>query len=175
MAKLLLFSTKPVSPRRTPRLSLTEDGFTLIEVVVALAILAAVAVVASQASSTYLRSVDNLKVRTLAHFVAQNTAANLQIAPQWLQSPQVSQVSSQGRTWQVTLTPLPLNEALGGNGNVALQDALLPVSIQIAPISSDSTSDGTSDSTNNNHSNNNGAVQHVITDLTVMVGKPSGK
>lgn len=56
-----------------------ESGFTLIEVMVALAILAVVAVAASRASSAYLNSVDVLRTRTLAHFVAQNAAADLRI------------------------------------------------------------------------------------------------
>ena len=143
-----------------------QQGFTLIEVMVALAILATVAVVASQASGTYLRSVDNLKTRTLAHFVAQNSAATLQISPQWPQSTQVTNVLEQGRSWQVSIEPLAMDDALGGsnvntmasnNALSGMQDSLKPVSIQVAPINRDTN-----------------AVQHSIADVTVLLGKPDG-
>ena len=65
--KLAQISLKPIKSKH-------ESGFTLIEVMVALAILAVVAVAASRASSAYLSSVDILRTRTLAHFVAQNAA-----------------------------------------------------------------------------------------------------
>ena len=75
---------KPIYINRKPTLSKYESGFTLIEVMVALAILAVVAVAASRASSAYLSSVDVLRTRTLAHFVAQNAAADLRIQETWL-------------------------------------------------------------------------------------------
>ena len=67
-----------------PALSKHERGFTLIEVMVALAILAVVTVAASRASSAYLSSVDVLRTRTLAQFVAQNAAADLRIQDTFL-------------------------------------------------------------------------------------------
>lgn len=137
-----------------------QQGFTLIEVMVALAILATVAVIASQASGTYLRSVDNLKTRTLAHFVAQNTAANLQINAQWPQSPQVSMVSEQGRTWQVSVVPIGVEEVFGaGSSNQSfgsLAETIKPLSIQVAPVNSQTNE-----------------VQHAIADVTILLSKPT--
>lgn len=119
-----------------------QSGFTLIEVMVALAILAVVAVAASRASSAYLRSVDTLKTRTLAHFVAQNTAADLQMNQTWVEADQTKQINEQGREWQVlmkvsdTMTP-----------------AVKEVTIAVAPIVE-------------------GSAQNTVTDVTVMVSDP---
>lgn len=82
-----------------------QAGFTLLEVMVALAILAVVAVAASRASSAYLRSVDNLRTRTMAQFVAQNAAADMRINEVWLTGGRSQRISAQGREWQVTYTP----------------------------------------------------------------------
>ena len=100
-----------------------ESGFTLIEVMVALAILAVVAVAASRASSAYLRSVDILRTRTLAHFVAQNAAADLRIQETWLTANRTQTINAQGRDWQVTMT-------VGD----AITPALKQVNIAVAPI-----------------------------------------
>lgn len=70
-------STMPTARNIKAHHSSYESGFTLIEVMVALAILAVVAVAASRASSAYLSSVETLRTRTLAHFVAQNAASDL--------------------------------------------------------------------------------------------------
>lgn len=116
-AQLSLLSSSALS------MSSREQGFTLIEVMVALAILAVVAVAASRASSAYLHSVDVLKTRTLAHFVAQNTAADLRIQDTWLTSNRVQMINEQGRDWQVTTT---LTDTLS--------PALKQVTISVAPI-----------------------------------------
>ncbi len=100
-----------------------ENGFTLIEVMVALAILAVVAVAASRASSAYLRSVDILRTRTLAHFVAQNAAADLRIQETWLTANRTQTVNAQGRDWQIVMT-------VGD----AITPALKEVNISVAPI-----------------------------------------
>lgn len=100
-----------------------ESGFTLIEVMVALAILAVVAVAASRASSAYLRSVDILRTRTLAHFVAQNAAADLRIQETWLTANRTQTVNAQGRDWQIVMT-------VGD----AITPALKEVNISVAPI-----------------------------------------
>ena len=123
-----------------------QGGFTLIEVMVALAILAVVAIVASQASGTYLRSVDKLKTQTLAHFVAQNTGADLKINNKWLTAQQSQQVSSQGRDWQVVLVPQPI-------AGIAVENSLQIVNIQVAPVI-------------------DGQVKNNVTDLNVVIKNP---
>lgn len=107
----------------TPSLSKREHGFTLIEVMVTLAILAVVAVAASRASSAYLSSVDVLRTRTLAQFVAQNAAADLRIQDAWLTTNKTQTINAQGRDWQVTMTVAN-----------AITPALKQVNIAVAPI-----------------------------------------
>ena len=104
-------------------LSKPESGFTLIEVMVALAILAVVAVAASRASSAYLNSVDTLRTRTLAHFVAQNVAADLRIQQTVLSANSTQTISAQGREWQVVITT-----------SATLSPALTAINISVAPI-----------------------------------------
>jgi len=108
---------------KKPMLSKHESGFTLIEVMVALAILAVVAVAASRASSAYLSSVDVLRTRTLAHFVAQNAAADLRIQETWLTANRTQTINAQGRDWQVVMTV-----------NDTITPALKEVNIAVAPI-----------------------------------------
>ena len=108
---------------KKPMQSKHESGFTLIEVMVALAILAVVAVAASRASSAYLSSVDVLRTRTLAHFVAQNAAADLRIQETWLTANRTQTINAQGRDWQVVMTV-----------SDAITPALKEVNIAVAPI-----------------------------------------
>ena len=116
-----------------------ESGFTLIEVMVALAILAVVAVAASRASSAYLSSVEVLQTRTLAHFVAQNAAAELRIQQTPLSANSSQIVNEQGRDWQITLTV----------GETATPE-LTEVTITVAPIIE-------------------GQVGKVVTDINMML------
>ena len=114
---------KPNDINRKPNLPKHESGFTLIEVMVALAILAVVAVAASRASSAYLSSVDVLRTRTLAHFVAQNAAADLRIQDTWLTANSTQTINAQGRDWQITMTV-----------SQDITPALKKVNIAVAPI-----------------------------------------
>ncbi|WP_227430739.1 type II secretion system minor pseudopilin GspI [Psychrobacter sp. I-STPA6b] len=132
--------------REQVKLVPAQQGFTLIEVMVALAILAGVAIAASQASGTYLRSVDHLKTQTLANFVAQNTVADLRIQKKWLTSEQTQQVSSQGREWQVIITPTPLE---GVDDSLKVNQ----VFVQVAPIV-------------------DGQVKNTVTDVTAVIKQP---
>lgn len=117
-----------------------EGGFTLIEVMVALAILAVVAVAASRASSAYLNSVEVLRTRTLAHFVAQNAAADLRIQESWLTANSTQTMDAQGRAWQVAMTV-----------NSTLTPALKEVNISVAPVI-------------------DGQVRSAVTDIDVILG-----
>lgn len=87
------------------RLFHEQIGFTLLEVMVALTILSVVAISASQASRSYLHSVVNMKTRTLANYVAENTISELQMQKAWLESQSTKQVQAQGRKWQVVVEP----------------------------------------------------------------------
>lgn len=119
-------ASKAISSESSVKSSLKstrESGFTLIEVMVALAILAVVAVAASRSSSAYLSSVDVLRTRTLAHFVAQNAAADLHIQETWLTANRSQSLNAQGRDWQVVMT-------VGDT----ISPALKQITIAVAPI-----------------------------------------
>lgn len=58
-------------------------GFTLIEIMVAMAIIAIALASLMKASGNHTHSAAYLKSKTLAHYVAMNEVARLQIANQW--------------------------------------------------------------------------------------------
>ena len=76
-------------------------GFTLLEVMVALAIFAVAAIALTKVAMQYTQSTSNAILRTKAQFVAMNEAAIMEINQQWLQGTESKQVSSQGETWQI--------------------------------------------------------------------------
>lgn len=79
----------------------TDSGFTLIEVVVALAIFAVAAMALTQIAMQYTQSTAHSILRTKAQFVAQNEIAQMEINAEWLEGTQSKQVTSQGQTWQI--------------------------------------------------------------------------
>lgn len=79
-------------------------GFTLLEVMVALAIFATAAVALTKLGMQYTQSTANAVLRTKAQFVAMNEAAMMQINREWMQGTSSKQVMSQGETWQVDKT-----------------------------------------------------------------------
>lgn len=76
-------------------------GFTLIEVIVALAIFAVAAIALTKVAMQYTQSTSNSILRTKAQFVAQNEIAQMEINREWLEGTQSKQVTSQGETWQI--------------------------------------------------------------------------
>ncbi|WP_454666801.1 type II secretion system minor pseudopilin GspI [Acinetobacter calcoaceticus] len=78
-----------------------SKGFTLLEVMVALAIFAVAAVALTRVAMQYTQSTSNAILRTKAQFVAMNEVALMEINQEWLQGTQSKQVTSQGETWQI--------------------------------------------------------------------------
>ncbi|RZH11530.1 type II secretion system minor pseudopilin GspI [Acinetobacter pittii] len=78
-----------------------SKGFTLLEVMVALAIFAVAAVALTKVAMQYTQSTSNAILRTKAQFVAMNEIALMEINQEWLEGTQSKQVTSQGETWQI--------------------------------------------------------------------------
>ncbi|QIO07488.1 type II secretion system minor pseudopilin GspI [Acinetobacter shaoyimingii] len=78
-----------------------RSGFTLIEVVVALAIFAVAAMALTKVAQQYTQSTGNAILRTKAQMVAQNEVAQMEINGEWLEGTQSKQLTSQGETWQI--------------------------------------------------------------------------
>lgn len=78
-----------------------NKGFTLIEVVVALAIFAVAAMALTKVAMQYTQSTANAILRTKAQFVAQNEIAQMIINREWLTGTASEQITAQGETWQI--------------------------------------------------------------------------
>lgn len=76
-------------------------GFTLIEVVVALAIFAVAAMALTKVAMQYTQSTANSILRTKAQFVAQNEISQMVINREWLTGTSSKQITAQGETWQI--------------------------------------------------------------------------
>lgn len=139
-----------------------QQGFTLVEVMVALAILAVVAVAASRASASYIKSVDGLRTRTLAHFVAQNMAAQLQIQKAWLTKSKTENLTQQGRNWTLTYTP---SKTLTPN----IQSVTINVRESMGESAINTSTNAQSDAGNSQASIGTGA------EITIMLTNPNGK
>lgn len=78
-----------------------RSGFTLLEVMAALAIFAVAAIALTKVAMQYTQSTSNAILRTKAQFVAMNEVAMMEINQEWLDGTQSKQVTSQGETWQI--------------------------------------------------------------------------
>ena len=76
-------------------------GFTLLEVMVALAIFATTALALMKIAMNYTQSIQQNELRTLAHFVAMNQAAELRIEKEWLTGSQSEDITEQGEQWRI--------------------------------------------------------------------------
>jgi len=76
-------------------------GFTLLEVMVALAIFAIAALALTQVAMQYTQATYNSELKTKAHFVASNEQALMEINQIWLTGLDSKQVTQQGVTWQI--------------------------------------------------------------------------
>lgn len=81
-----------------------QSGFTLLEVLVALAIFATTALALMKIAMNNTQSIRQNQLRTEAHFVAMNVAAEMNISQQWLTGSATEQRSEQGEQWKVTRT-----------------------------------------------------------------------
>lgn len=77
------------------------SGFTLLEVMVALAIFAVAAIALTKIAMQYTQATSNAILRTKAQFVAMNEVAMMEINQEWLDGTQSKQVTAQGETWQI--------------------------------------------------------------------------
>lgn len=83
-----------------------QRGFTLLEVMVALAVLAALAVMLMQTVGRYTESISQMRQRTLGSFVLSNQLARLMISQQLDQPLNLAnrgsqQVEEQGQRWRI--------------------------------------------------------------------------
>lgn len=77
------------------------QGFTLLEVMVALAIFAVAAIALTRAGMSYSQAVSGLRDRTYAHWVLSNEAAQLRIQQAWPEGSSDQQVMWGEQQWQI--------------------------------------------------------------------------
>ncbi|XID75901.1 type II secretion system minor pseudopilin GspI [Alkanindiges sp. WGS2144] len=94
-------SANRIISRRIARIQLTA-GFTLLEVMVALAIFAVAAIAVTKIGMNYTQSIGQMKDRTFAHFVAMNELALLEINGAWPEGTGEKTVEEQGQRWLIT-------------------------------------------------------------------------
>ena len=86
-------SVKSLSVRR---------GFTLLEVMVALAIFAVAAIAVTKVGMNFTQSIGQMNDRTFAHFVAMNELTDLEINGSWPEGTGEKVVDEQGQKWVVS-------------------------------------------------------------------------
>jgi len=77
------------------------SGFTLLEVMVALAIFATAAMALTKVAMQYTQSTSHAILRTKAQFVALNESAQMEINQEWLTGTSSRQITQQGESWQI--------------------------------------------------------------------------
>ena len=76
-------------------------GFTLLEVMVALAIFATAAMTLTKVAMQYTQATSHAILRTKAQFVALNEAAQMEINREWLTGTASKKMTQQGEMWQI--------------------------------------------------------------------------
>lgn len=84
-----------------------QRGFTLLEVMVALAIFAVAAIALTQAGMSYTHAVSSLSDRSAAHYVLMNEAALLRINRAWPEGTGERVVEQAGQQWQLRYQTFP--------------------------------------------------------------------
>lgn len=88
-----------------------QRGFTLLEVLVALAVIAIPLLALMESITTNVSNAAYLRDRTIAHWVAMNQVAEQQLEPQWPAPGQTQdQVPMAGRTWYWKMTVRVTND-----------------------------------------------------------------
>lgn len=83
------------------------SGFTLLEVMVALAIFATAAIALSNVAMQYTQATANAVLRTKAQFVALNEIASMEMKREWMSGTASKQITQQGETWQIDKSAQP--------------------------------------------------------------------
>ena len=86
----------------TPTLLKVSRGFTLLEVMVALAIFAVAAIAVTKVGMNCTQSIGQMNDRTYAHFVAMNELTDLEINGSWPEGTGEKVVDEQGQKWVVS-------------------------------------------------------------------------
>jgi len=123
-----------------------QTGFTLIEVMVALAIFAVAAIMLTKAGISYANALQGLQARTMAHFVLMNEAANIRLTQAWLDGSGEHNVDEQGAHWQISSQAYP----------IAGTDRVRRVELSAAPIDPDTDKPG-----------------EVVSTLTIFIQRPA--
>ena len=76
----------------------------MLEVMVALAIFATTALALMKIGMNYTQSIAQNQIRTQAHFVAMNSAADVRIQGKWITGTGSEDVEEQGERWRITQT-----------------------------------------------------------------------
>lgn len=86
------------------RLLRPQDGFTLLEVLVALAVFAVAAVSLLRVNESQLTLSGQIEDKTFAHWIALNQITEMQVRQDWPDTgEEKSKVSMAGRDWQITV------------------------------------------------------------------------